>query len=309
MSKGSSRSGTGTCSTERPAASRAYGAALFAVTVWGASFIATKIGVRETSPLTVMWLRFGIGALVLVVAVAARREFVVPTWRQLLQFACLGGLGITLHQWLQATGLVTAQASTTSWIITATPLTMAITGRVILGERLRQRQMAGIVIGAAGVLLVVSRGDWGSISHGSFGSIGDILVSISTLTWALFSVYSRLGLQQHRAAPMIMYVMTFGWVLGTIPWLATGGPSEIARLSAAGWIAIVFLGVFCSGLAYVFWYDALRVLPTARVGTLLYLEPLVTMVVAALILGESITLTTLVGGAVILVGVQIAARR
>ncbi|MCX6552715.1 MAG: DMT family transporter [Acidobacteria bacterium] len=288
---------------------RAYAGAIFAVTVWGASFIATKIGVREVSPFTVMWLRFGIGVAVLAVAVAARGEFARPGRRDLLYFAGLGALGITLHQWLQATGLVTAQASTTSWIISATPLTMAVVGRIVLGERMTGRQLAGIALGAVGVLLVVSRGDWASIVRGSAGSVGDALVATSTVTWALFSVYSRRGLRRHRSAPMMLYVMASGWLLGSIPWLALGGPAELARLTPDAWTGIAFLGVLCSGLAYIFWYDALRALPAANVGALLYIEPLVTMAVAALLLGEAVTLPAIAGGAIILAGVRVATRR
>jgi drug/metabolite transporter (DMT)-like permease len=288
---------------------RAYAGAVFAVVVWGMSFIATKIGVSEANPLTVMWLRFGIGVIVLAFAVAARGEFAMPGWKDLSYFAGLGALGITLHQWLQATGLVTAQASTTSWIIAATPLTMAAVGRVVLGERLHRAQVAGIAVGALGVLLVVSRGHLESLVSKGFGTPGDVLVIISTLTWALFSAYSRRGLQRHKSAPMMLYVMGSGWLLGTVPWVFVGGPAEIARLTADAWIGILFLGVFCSGVAYIFWYDALRALPAAKVGSLLYIEPIVTMVAAAAMLGEAVTAPAIAGGAVILIGVRVATRR
>lgn len=285
---------------------RAYAGATFAVLVWGASFVATKIAVRETDPFTVICLRFGIGVLVLTAAVARRREFHVPSWADLARFAAIGALGISVHQWLQVTGLVTARASATGWIVTATPLTIAIVGWVVLREHLGWRQWAGIAIGGAGVMLVVSRGDWKALAAGSFGSFGDLLVSISTVTWALFSVYSRRALQRHAAAPMMLYVMAAGWLIVALPWVATGGTREVARLTPAGWTAIVFLGVLCSGLAYIYWYDALRVLPTARVGSLLYLEPLVTVAVAAALLGEPITASSIAGGLVILAGVRVA---
>ncbi len=288
---------------------RAYLGALFAVVVWGASFIATKLAVREAGPLTVICIRFGIGVLVLFAAVARRGGFYLPPAANLLKFLAIGVLGITVHQGLQVTGLVTAQASTTSWIITATPLTMALVGWVVLKERLHWRQGAGIAVGAAGVLLVVSRGDWHALAAGSFGSVGDFLVSLSTITWALFSVYSRQALQRHAAATMMLYVMVGGWLAAAVPWALTGGLADMGRLTAAGWTSLVFLGVFCSGLAYVFWYDALRVLPTARVGIMLYLEPLVTMVVAAVLLGEVITAAAILGGLIILVGVRVATVR
>ena len=70
-----------------------------------------------------------------------------------------------------------------------------------------------------------------------------------------------------------------------------------------GWIGIRFLGIFCSGLAYLAWYDALQALSTAETGVFLYIEPLVAVVVAFFILGEAITDGSLAGGAVILFGV------
>jgi drug/metabolite transporter (DMT)-like permease len=283
---------------------RAYLGAVFAVAVWGASFIATKIAVRQTDPFTVICLRFGIGIPVLFVAVARRGEFIWPGWRAVLQFVAIGTLGITIHQWLQVTGLVTAQASTTAWIITATPLAIALVGWAALGEKLGWHQWAGIALGTTGVLLVVSRGDWESLAAGSFGSIGDLLVSFSTITWAIFSVSSRRALQHHAAAPMMLYVMAGGWFMSAVPWVLSGGLGRIARLEPSGWTALVFLGVLCTGLAYVYWYDALRVLPTAKVGSLLYLEPLVTMAVAAVVLGEPITFSSIAGGAVIVLGIR-----
>jgi drug/metabolite transporter (DMT)-like permease len=296
--------------TASPSAiTRAYIGAIFAVIVWGASFIATKIAVRQTDPFTVISIRFGIGIPVLFAAVARRGEFSWPAWRDLLLFVAIGTLGITIHQWLQVTGLVTAQASTTAWIITATPLTIALVGWAALGERLGWHQWAGIALGTAGVLLVVSRGDWASLAAGSIGSIGDLLVALSTITWALFSVSSRKALQRHAAAPMMLYVMAGGWVMSAVPWALSGGLSHVGRLAPSGWTALVFLGVFCSGLAYIYWYDALRVLPTAKVGSLLYLEPLVTMAVAAVVLGERITLASIVGGIVILLGIRTATMR
>jgi len=68
---------------------------LFAVIVWGASFIATKIGVQEVTPITVVWLRFGMGVIILGIAVTVRREFALPAKNEWAYFALLGFLGIT----------------------------------------------------------------------------------------------------------------------------------------------------------------------------------------------------------------------
>ena len=75
---------------------------------------------------------------------------------------------------------------------------------------------------------------------------------------------------------MMFYVMAFGWAMTSIQFLSGPGIIEVGQLTLNGWLGIGFLGVFCSGLAYVFWYDALQIIPASQVGVLLYLEPVVT---------------------------------
>lgn len=285
-----------------------YFEVLFAVIVWGASFIATKIGVKDVTPITVVWLRFGMGVLILGAAVLARREFAWPAKNEWAYFALLGFLGITWHQWLQSTGLVTAQASTTAWIVATTPIFMALLAWLVLKEKLNWVQVSGIALAALGVLVVVSDGDFGSILRGKFGTPGDYLIMLSAPNWAIFSTLSRRGLQKHPAARMMFYVMTFGWLFSSVSFFSGGHLSQISRLSTSGWIGVAFLGIFCSGLAYIAWYDGLQAIAASQVGAFLYLEPLVAVVVAAVILSEPVTWASLLGGVVILIGVYLVNR-
>ena len=279
-----------------------------AVSAWGASFIATKVTLQEVAPATVVWLRFALGAAVIGAVTLSRQELVIPSRRDLGYYALLGFLGIAFHQWLQSTGLVTAQASTTSWIVATTPVFIAILGRLFLNERLGWKGISGIGLAAGGVLLVVTKGDLRALSAGSFGTPGDHLILISALNWALFSVLSRRGLAQHKPATMIFYVMVIGWLFSSALFFCGPGVADIAGLSPRGWLAIVFLGMFCSGLAYLFWYDALERATASQVGAFLYLEPLITVVVAAVVLGEPILYTALLGGGLILFGVYLVNR-
>jgi drug/metabolite transporter (DMT)-like permease len=283
--------------------------ALVAVLVWGASFIATKVVLADISPIAIVWLRFAAGFAILGVTVAARRELALVRPGELAYFALLGFLGITLHQWLQSNGLQTAQASTTAWIVSTTPVFIALLGFLVLGERIGWARAGGITLAAAGVFLVVGKGRIDTLWSGGFGTPGDRLILLSAPNWAVFSVLSRRGLKRHPAARMMFYVMGLGWLF-TTPLLFRGpGLDEVAHLTAAGWAGLVFLGVFCSGVAYIFWYDALRAMPVSQVGALLYLEPLVAVVTARLVLGEAIAGVSLAGGALILAGVWVVDRR
>lgn len=303
----------------------AYAEALICVIFWGASFIATKVVlqngltplpaesisqviatkvvVREVSPVTLVWLRFGIGVIILGSVAAFRRQLARPSAGELGYFALLGFLGITFHQWLQSTGLLTAQATTTAWIVATIPVFMALLGWLFLKERLGWRQVAGITLAGLGVLLVVSQGDLGALSTGRFGTPGDVLILISAPNWAVFSVLSKSGLQRHPATRMMFYVMSAGWLFTSILLVSGPGLAEIPQLSRDGWLGVAFLGVFCSGLAYIFWYDALQAIPASQLGVFLYLEPLVAMIVAAVVLAEPLLWASILGGGIILLGV------
>jgi drug/metabolite transporter (DMT)-like permease len=280
----------------------------FAVVVWGASFIATKVALRDVSPITVVWLRFGMGVVILGIAVAIRRQFFIPDWKTIGYFTLLGFIGITFHQWLQSNGLVTAQASTTAWIVATTPIFMALLGWLFLKEGLDWLMIAGIGLATLGVFLVVSKGDLDSIISGQFGAPGDFLILISAPNWAIFSVLSRRGLMRYPAAQMMFYVMGLGWLFVSILFFRGPGLAEINSLTLHGWYGVIFLGVACSGLAYIFWYDGLQEIPASQVGAFLYIEPLVAVLVAFVILDEPLLLVSLIGGAAILLGVWLVNR-
>jgi len=280
----------------------------FSVVVWGASFIATKIALRDIQPITVVWARFTIGVIILGIVVLARNQFILPQRAEIPYFGVLGFLGIAFHQWLQSTGLMTSKASTSAWIVATTPLFIAMLGWLFLKEILKWAQVIGIGLATIGVLLVISEGDISSLSVGEFGNFGDILIFISALNWAVFSVISRRGLKQHSAALMMFYVMAAGWFMISIPFFIGPSVYDLQALSLYSLLGVLFLGIFCSGIAYVFWYDALKSIPASQVGVFLYLEPFIAVIVAAFLLGESIILASLIGGILILIGVWMVNR-
>ena len=278
--------------------------ATFAVFVWGVSFVATKIALRYVSPVTVVWLRFATGFVILAGAVYLRKQFQWIKAKDALYFALLGFIGITFHQWLQSNGLVTSQATTTAWIVATTPIFMALLGWLVLKERMNWIQVVGVFVAALGVILVVTKGDLSTLFQGHFGSPGDFLILISSPNWAVFSVLSRRGLKQFPPALMMLYVMLFGWLLTSALFFTGPGLAEVSSLPWQGWVAtVIVLGVFSSGFAYIFWYDALSILPVAQTGAFVYLEPFVTAIVAALLLREKLGLLGYMGGITILVGI------
>ncbi|MGV8026089.1 MAG: DMT family transporter [Anaerolineaceae bacterium] len=278
---------------------------VLAVIFWGGSFIATKVVVQESSPVTVVWLRFLIGLLCLFPIVFKKGLLKLSGWKEIGEYALLGFLGISLHQWLQSTGLVTSQASTTAWIVASMPLFMILFGWIFLKEKLGKFGTLGIGIATLGVLTVVSSGNIGGLFRNGFGAPGDLLILLSAPNWAIYSILLRKTLRRESALKTTFFSILFGWLLTSIQFVFEKGWVDFQGLSLSGWASIFYLGIFCTFLAYVFYYDALQKLSSASVGAYLYIEPVATMLIAAVILNEPITLVSLLGGALILIGVSL----
>jgi drug/metabolite transporter (DMT)-like permease len=281
--------------------------AFLAVLVWGVSFVATKAAVAEISPVALICARAGLGAVLLLAVMAARGESLLLPRDSLAMLLAMGFVGVAFHQLLQAYALTLTSAVNTGWLIGVTPIWSALFAVIALRERLSAGRVAGLLLGFLGAGLVVTRGRLsGALALPS--TRGDLLILLSTLNWAFYTVLGHSTIR--RLGPTRA---TAGSILGGVLWLAPlfllfGAWRDFARLSATGWLAVLFLGLLCSGAGYLFWYGALARVDTSRVAAFLYLEPLVTLAAAALLLGETIGVATLAGGALLVAGVVLVQR-
>jgi drug/metabolite transporter (DMT)-like permease len=282
--------------------------ALWAIIFWGFSFIATKVALKEVNPFTLLTLRFGIGGFLLLLVQLRKDRRFLKTFSSTdwLLIIFLAIVGISGHTLLQAFGLLYTTAINTGWIVAIMPIFITIAARFYLGEAITLRKIGGIILGFIGVFLVISKGVF-SLSIFRFGStFGDFLVLISALTWTAFTVGGRGFLSRFPPLVAITAIMIVGCFI-TFPFTCLKWEWNILfHLSLFGWISIIFLGIFCSSLAYLFWYSALEKKDSSFVGMYLYLEPLVTLIGAYFLLGEEIQWVTLIGGGMILLGVYLA---
>jgi drug/metabolite transporter (DMT)-like permease len=283
---------------------KALAAALF----WGVSFVATKAALREVHPLTIIVLRFGMGVLILFLAVWQTRLVKTVGGRDLVPLAILGAIGVAFHQGLQVTGLELTSASSMAWLVALNPVFTAILAWRFLSEIFGPLKVLGLAIAFVGAIAVVTKGVLSPETLHLPSTTGDLLALASALNWAVFSVASKPLLRRLPPKLMMAYVMLIGWLMVLPFWGAGQGWNDVSHLTATGWVAIGFLGIFCSGLAYIFWYDALAQIDASQVAAFIYIEPLVTVVVAAIVLSEAFTLATFLGGLTILVGVYLVNR-
>jgi drug/metabolite transporter (DMT)-like permease len=278
-------------------------AAFAAVVLWGVSFVATKAALRELSPVTLIFTRFALGVAVLVLVLKIRRESLIPPRDSWLMLSVMGFVGIFLHQMVQAHGLTLTTAVRTGWLIGVTPIWSAVLAAVFLGEDFGVRKTLGLLLGLTGALLVITRGELSAGVLTLPSTRGDLLVLASTWTWAIYTIVGRDTLKRLGSARATAAAMFAGWVMMIPFFVAAAGWHEYRDLSSASIVAILFLGIGCSGLGYWFWYAALERIDASQVAAFLYLEPLVTLLSAVALLGETVALSTIVGGLLVLAGV------
>ncbi len=163
-------------------------------------------------------------------------------------------------------------------------------------------------MGFAGGLLVITGGRFEAGFIGLPSTRGDLLVLASTVNWAVYTVLGRRPLARHGSLATTTYAMLLGWLMLLPVFALESGVAAYRDLSPATWVAVLFLGLGCSGLGYLFWYGALERLDASRVAAFLYLEPLVTLAAAAIVLAEPVRPATIAGGLLVLLGVVMVQR-
>jgi drug/metabolite transporter (DMT)-like permease len=276
-------------------------AASLAIVFWGISFVATKAALAEVPPVTLVFLRFAIAAAVLLAVV---RE--VPPRAAWPSLALMGFIGVFVHQMLQSYALTMTSATSTGWLIGVTPIWSALLSAFVLRERFGFWKVAGLVGGFAGALLVVTKGDFSPAVLGRPSAAGDLLILISTVNWAVYSVLGHNTIRTLGPRRATSGAMLFGSLMLAPVFLVQKGWRQIPNLTATGWSALLFLALCCSALGYLFWYGALERIEVSRVAALLYAEPLVTFAAAALLLGERVSGVVVAGGILVLASVLIA---
>ncbi|MED3881535.1 DMT family transporter [Priestia megaterium] len=278
--------------------------AIMSISFWGISFVSTKAVLDKLDPYTLLVLRFGIGALFLLVLLVLKRYPLNIPLKYIPHLIVLGILGVFIHQVIQATALLTINASAAGWIISFSPVFTVILSVFFLHEKMTLLKASGIIVAIIGVLLVTTSSNQHSLQLPV--NIGYLLMILSTLNWAIYSVLLKKLDIQLPSLVVTFYMCLIGFTLTTPFLVRNKGWEIIPFLTSVEWAHLLFLGVFVSGVAYWYWAKALEVLEASQVSVFLYLEPVATLITAVLLLREKIIPVSILGGVIIIVGVIVA---
>ncbi len=275
--------------------------------IFGFSFLVTKGALEAWTPFELLFLRFTLASLVL--SVLARLGFLRLSYRgkpfgtlvllclfqPLLYFAC------------ETFGLRETASSTAGLILGALPAAVAALSVPMLKEKLAPRQVAGLVLSVAGVALIVLAGSGGGAGHRADSLLGILLIVGAVVSAAFYNIYSRRASSSYSPAEttfamMVSGAVSFG-ILALGARLAKGTEGILARATPSAWMAVAYLGVLSSVVAFFLVNLTLQKLKASQSAVFGTLTTLVALAAGVLFRGEFAGPLQLAGAAMIIGGV------
>jgi drug/metabolite transporter (DMT)-like permease len=274
---------------------------LLAILFWALNFSIIKIALREFSPHGFNGPRLVFASLLLLIFLWRKEGRLSVRRTDLPRLVALGIMGNTLYQLLFINGISRTTASSTSLVMTMTPIFIALLSAVFIHERIHWAGWLGIFMAFFGLYLVLF-GSTGSFSLAGKGLQGDLMILTGNLCWAVYTVFSKPFLD--TMSPLKLTSLTLA--IGAIFYLPAAVKDILATpwasLSWRSWAALFFSGMFALSISYVIWYSSVRRIGNTKTGIFGNITPVFTVFFAYLFLGERITPPQVIGALIIFLG-------
>jgi drug/metabolite transporter (DMT)-like permease len=275
---------------------------------WSGNHLMGRAIAGHVPPLTISTLRWLLAAAILYPFLRPQLRRDWPEIRQHLGvLTYLSLLGGGVFGALQFVGLQLTTALNVSVMNSLGPVFIAAASAAMFRDRLTGGQFAGIVISLLGVLAIISKLDPAVFSDPSF-NIGDIIVFLNMVLWAVYSASLRWRPKIHPLSFMFMFALISGVVMfPTLVWEHSTG--FVLQPTALTFSAIAFVTIFSTIVAFVSWARGVELIGPNRAGVFLHLIPIYSALLTGALLGEPLRFYHVVGFALILLGVWCASRR
>lgn len=277
--------------------------ALFTIFIWGTTFISTKIVLKVISPIEILFLRFLIGFFALIIVYPKKLK--VNEKKHELYFALAGLCGVTLYFLFENIALTYTFASNVGIIVSISPFFTAIFAHYFLdGEKLKINFFIGFIAALSGIFIISFNG----VNNLQLNPLGDILTIFASILWAAYSVLmKKIGNFQYNTIQTTRKIFFYGLSFMIPALFIFNFNPDIAKLiDTVNFLNIIFLGLGASAICFVTWNYAVKVLGAVKTSVYIYMVPVVTIVVSAIILDEKITLFTVLGTLLTLLGLLIS---
>lgn len=274
-------------------------AALLTIIIWGTTFISTKILLVGFQPVEILFFRFVMGFIVLLMLSPKRLK--TANRKEELTFAVAGLCGICLYYLLENIALTYTLASNVGVIISVAPFFTAILAHLVIKseEKLRLQFFTGFIVAMVGIVLISFNGQKLELKP-----IGDLLAIVAALVWAFYSILTR-KINSFGYPVILTTRRTFFYgILFMIPTLFFFDfQLDLSRFGELTYLLnILYLGLGASALCFVTWNFAVKELGAVKTSVYIYMVPVITVLTSVLILHEQLTALASIGTILTLIG-------
>jgi len=285
-----------------------YVSLVFTMLLWGGTFIAGRALAGNVSPAAAAFFRFAIATAALAVLVRLiDGRIIIPPRKLWFRLLFLGATGIFSYNVCFFTGLQHLEAGRASLIIALNPLAIVLGATLFLGESLSFKQVCGVAVSLTGAFLVITNGHPSMLFSGGFG-VGELAIFGCVVSWAAYSIIGRTVLTVLSPLSAVFYSSLCGTLLLAPYALADSSMLNASSYSRLDWISLGFLGLFGTAVGFSLYYRAIQAIGASRASVFINLVPFFAIILSWLLLGESIGLTALSGGLLLLTGVTLTNR-
>ena len=274
--------------------------------LWASYPAAIKMALPDMPPLLMAALRCTIASIFLVVLLLRSGAETTPalTPSALRAFFILGVAGIFISTQGSYLAIFHSTASNIVLLQAASPVMIALGARFYLGEHLHGMQWLGVAVSASGVLLVITNGRLLSLRPGDV-HVGDLINIFTLAGWSAYTVYSKRVLASSTPAMLTTAAYVAGTLLIIPTAIVTAPLFPAPRWGSLGAWTVVTYQAILGAIAHIYWSRAIHVVGPSRAGVFLNLQPVFGLVLAALLLRETLGVWQLIGGACVLAGVTL----
>ncbi len=264
------------------------------------AFPFAKIGLNEIDPFVYAFCRFTLSSLILIPILYYLHKKQKIIWKDRLKIIIAGLIIIPFNQVLFLLGQSKTSAAHSSLLFATIPIFLYILAIIFLKEKATIRRTIGIMIASGGVFIILSGG---RVEFGSEYLFGDLLILIAVLAWAIGTVILKPMAVKYGAFRVTGLALIYGSILYFPFGLYKTTEHSLTNITSTGWLSIFYMAVVVSIIAYFLWYWTLKYMEASRIAVLHNIQPLIATVVAAFILGETISGTFVLGGCIAIGGV------
>lgn len=276
-----------------------YGLLLITSMLWAGNFVAGKYLVNHASALTLTDMRWLIAILFLLPIVWIKEKKIIPPRQALIYLFIMGLTGVVLFNVFMFLALERTSSNNAGLLSALNPVAIAIASFLLMGEKISARKILGMLISFAGVLVVITKGEWERLIQFQLNS-GDLYMLAAVASWGAYSVAGRKAMEYTSAFQSTLWAGIFG-VLILLP---INLPTfEIIAPTVSFWIALLYVSVGATVMAMLFWNIGVQKVGGTKSGMFLNFNPIFTAIFAYMLLGESMSLTQLVGTGLVISGV------